>query len=456
MTRRRPNIVFVFADQMRAQATGYAGDPNAQTPYLDRLSHESLNVANAVANIPVCTPSRACLVSGQYPLTHGLFINDLCLPDNGHSIGQELRRGGYDTAWIGKWHVYGHGRTAPIPSKRRQGFHYWKVLECTHDYQRSQYYVGDETEPRCWEGYDAFAQTDAAVEYVRARAGHDAPFVLFLSFGPPHDPYETAPANLRALYPPAELQLRPNVAPHRRELARSQLVGYYAHVTAIDRCVERLDAAIEETGGRQDTIFVFTSDHGDMLESQWQQGEEQRGPRKQAPYDESVCVPFLLRYPARFGTAGGVVADPVATPDIIPTLLSLAGLPAADTAEGIDVSPALAAKSSLSRDGVLIACYQPFADWRTARGGRPYRGIRTERYTFVCDLNGPWLMFDNRDDPYQLDNLVNRAVTAQLQRQLDSQLGGILEAQGDAFEAPEALLQRWGYAVGDDGAIPYS
>ena len=140
---------------MRAQATGYAGDPNVQTPFLDRLAGESLNLSNAVASCPVCPPYRAFLLSGQYPLTHDLCLNDLCLPDNGHSFGQELRSAGYATAWVGKWHIDGHGRTAPIPPGRRQSFDFWRVLECSHDYNQSRYYAGEEVEPRLWDGYDS-------------------------------------------------------------------------------------------------------------------------------------------------------------------------------------------------------------------------------------------------------------------------------------------------------------
>ena len=139
----QPNIIFVFGDQWRAQATGYAGETSVRTPNLDRLAGESLNLVNAVSNCPLCTPYRASLLTGQYPLTHGLFVNDVPLNPNAVSLGKAFATGGYDTAYIGKWHVDGHGRDAPIPPERRQGFQFWKVLECTHDYNRSAYYDGD-------------------------------------------------------------------------------------------------------------------------------------------------------------------------------------------------------------------------------------------------------------------------------------------------------------------------
>src|SRR5437764_6222260 len=130
----RPNVIFILADQWRAQAFGYAGDPNVRTPHLDALERESLRFVNAVSNVPVCTPTRASILTGQRALTHGLFMNDAPLNPEAVTIAKVLGKAGYDTGYIGKWHVDGHGRSAYIPPQRRQGFEYWKVLECTHDY----------------------------------------------------------------------------------------------------------------------------------------------------------------------------------------------------------------------------------------------------------------------------------------------------------------------------------
>ncbi len=448
------NIVFVFADQMRAQSTGYGGDPNVRTPNLDKLAGESLNFTRAVSNCPVCTPYRACLLTGQYPLSHGLFMNDLCLPDNGHSLGQKLRSAGYDTAWIGKWHLDGHGRAGYIPPNRRQGFEYWKVLECTHDYQNSHYYEGKNDAVKTWHGYDAYAQTEDAEAYI-SKIKNDKPFALFLSFGPPHDPYKTAPDDLKAKYPPESLSLRDNVPKHRQHIAKRQLSGYYAHITALDSCMGTLDRALDKAGIRENTIFIFTSDHGDMLESHWHLSSDGRGARKQCPYDESILVPFLLRFPQKYGNRARNITTPIATPDIMPTLLSLCSIPAPDTVEGLDFSPEPASLTVPEREGVLIASYHPFADWRTARGGRPYRGIRTDKYTFVRDRNGPWLLFDNLEDPFQLENKVNQNNLENIQTHLDTELDKILVEQSDAFERPETLRKHWNYNVNDREAVPY-
>lgn len=136
-----PNILFIIADQWRAQAFSFAGDPNVKTPNLDRLEKQSVNFTQAVAGLPVCSPTRATLLTGQRPQTHGIFLNDVPLNPNAVTLPKELKAGGYDTGCIGKWHIDGHGRSNFIPAERRQGFDYWKVLECTHDYNNSAYYA---------------------------------------------------------------------------------------------------------------------------------------------------------------------------------------------------------------------------------------------------------------------------------------------------------------------------
>src|SRR5437764_3888036 len=188
----KPNVVVVLADQWRAQAFGFAGDPNVKTPNFDRLASESVRFINAVAGLPVCSPTRASLLTGQRPLTHGVFLNDVSLDPNAMTIAKVLKAEGYDTGYIGKWHLNGDGRSNFIPRERRQGFDYWKALECTHDYNHSQYY-GDGIEKLVWDGYDAIAQTRDAEQYLREHAKSDKPFFLILAWGPPHDPYHTAP-----------------------------------------------------------------------------------------------------------------------------------------------------------------------------------------------------------------------------------------------------------------------
>ena len=446
--RPKPNVVFVFADQWRAQAVGYAGDPNARTPHLDKLSASSVNFTNAVSGCPVCTPYRGSLLTGRFPLSTGLFLNDVYLRPEAVSLAEAYASAGYDTGYIGKWHIDGHGRSAFIPRSRRQGFDYWKVLECTHGYNRSAYYA-DKNVKLTWKGYDAIAQTRDAARYIRDHAA-GKPFLLVLSWGPPHNPYGTAPARFRGMFPdPAAIKLRPNVPARSRRGARRDLQGYYAHCAALDECVGDLLATLDGCGIADDTIFVFTSDHGDMLGSQGMN-------RKQKPWDESIMVPFLLRYPAVLGRAGKKIDMPVNTPDIMPTLLALSGAAVPETVEGRDYSAVLKGTARADNKAVLISCPAPFAEWHHGRGGREYRGVRTRRYTYVRDLKGPWLLYDNQSDPYQMKNLVGRAEHADVQAGLEALLAGKLKATGDTFAPAATYIKKWGYKTDANGTVPYT
>lgn len=443
---KRPNVVYVFGDQWRAQATGYAGDPNARTPELDRLESESINFTHAISGCPVCTPHRASLLTGQYWLTHGTFMNDLYLSAEATSVAEAFLAAGYDTGYIGKWHVDGHGRTDFTPVGRRQGFGYWKTLECTHNYNKSLYYE-DTDDKKYWDGYDASAQTRDAQQYIRDHAG-SGPFFLMMSWGPPHAPYQTAPEEYRAMYDPADIVLRPNVPEEHAAKAREELAGYYAHIAALDDCIGSLTRTLEETGIADDTIFVFTSDHGDMLHSHG-------FVKKQQPWAESVRVPFLLRYPRKLGRQGRRYAAMLNTPDIMPTLLGLAGAPIPATVEGDDLSHALAAGNAPEKDAALIMCPAPFGQWTRDRGGREYRGVCTSRYTYTRSLDGPWLLYDNEKDPYQLENLCGQPEMAEVQAQLDAELDRKLEQTSDPFLPAPALIEQHGITVDKTGTVPY-
>lgn len=445
MTNDGPNIVFVFADQWRAQATGYAGDPNVRTPHLDRLAETSVNFGQAVSGCPVCSPYRASLLTGQYPLTHGVFVNDVSLRDGPPSLAASFADGGYSTAYIGKWHLDGRGRSRFIEPERRQGFDFWRAMECTHDYGNSGYY-GDSSRMRTWEGYDAKAQTDCAIEYLR-QYDSDKPFLLVLSWGPPHNPYTTAPARYRAMYDPDRLTLRPNVREGQwlpeihgtMEKIRADLAGYYAHCSALDDCTGAILKALAANGLADDTIFVFTSDHGDMLGSQglW---------RKQVPYDESIRVPFLLRWPGGLGRAGRNADALIDAPDLMPTLLGLCGLDVPPAVEGRDLSATTRGHPHQGDDeAAVLTCVAPFTEWKRELGAREYRGLRTDRYTYVRDLKGPWLLFDNDADPYQMKNLIGSPECAQLQEDLDTSLDRKLAQRGDEFMPTEHYVSKWAY-----------
>ena len=206
---------------------------------------------------------------------------------------------------------------------------------------------------------------------------------------------------------------------------------------------------LAQGGIEEDTIFLFFSDHGDMLGSQGMV-------KKQRPWDESIRIPFLLRYPALLGRGGKSVDALIDIPDLMPTLLGMCGLPIPETVEGLDFSHCLEGGQDPSDGAAVLSCPHPFGQWLPGMGGREYRGIRTRRHTYVRSLEGPWLLYDNDEDPYQMRNLVGSPDHAPLQAGLDAWLQRRLDAMGDAFLPGRDYIQRWGYSVDEKGTVPYT
>jgi arylsulfatase A-like enzyme len=267
-----------------------------------------------------------------------------------------------------------------------------------------------------------------------------------MAYGGPHFPHRYAPEELKQQYPVESIELRPNVPEEMEEIAREEAQGYYAHCTALDSCVGELHRTLEETGIAEDTIFLFTSDHGEMLGSQ---GQPPR--RKQRPWDESIRVPLLLRYPAVRGHERRSVRTPINTPDILPTLLTLAGIEVPGTVEGEDLSRLILEHEIQEDRAALFMNVSPF----DSPDREAFRGIRTSRYTYVSRPDGPWLLYDNEADPFQMENLVGVAEHAGLLERLDEMLQSELRKTGDEFHPKRCYLEEWGYEVDGGGAIPY-
>jgi arylsulfatase A-like enzyme len=177
---------------------------------------------------------------------------------------------------------------------------------------------------------------------------------------------------------------------------------------------------------------------------------------KQKPYDESTRVPMLIRLPESIRAKSRKLDSPINSEDIMPTLLGLCSVPIPKTVEGLDFSGYIRGKKDPSEGAALLACIAPFGEWTRRVGGREYRGIRTTRYTYVRDLKGPWLLFDNKTDPYQLKNLVGTPRSAKLQTELEATLQRKLQSAHDAFLPAADYIRQWNYAVDSTGTIPYT
>lgn len=438
----KPNVLFILADEWRAQATGYAGDPNLKTPNLDKLASESVNVSHAVSGLPVCCPYRASLMTGLYPLGHGVVVNDMELDPSLPNLGTAFSSAGYDTAYIGKWHIYGspegkwERRTVPVPETHLLGFKSWRGFECNHDYWDATYFEDGGTEPKTWEGYEAFAQTDQAIDYIQSRKNDDKPWLMMLSWGPPHFPLHTAPDEYKKRFEEKDIVLRDNVPEDKKEMAKEELRGYYAHIEALDDAMGQLLEAVDSIDP-ENTIVIFTSDHGDMSQSHGL-------PHKLYPFEESIGVPFLCRWPKGLGDRGREVPLPIDAPDLMPTLLGLCELDQPKGMQGKDFSSILRGEKNVGEDECALLNAPIAYSWLKRLGFSAYRGVRTTNHTYVRSEDGRGLLYDLERDPFQMKNLYGLEDSKALQEKLEALLQKKLLEVDDRFESGEKLIEDYG------------
>ncbi|MFO0952301.1 MAG: sulfatase [Isosphaeraceae bacterium] len=418
--KRRPSVLIVLPDQFRAQALGCMGETDIRTPHIDRLASEGVLFRNTFANTPVCCPARAVLLTGTYAHRNGMIANDLRLRGSETTVAEILASAGYRTGFIGKWHLDGGPRQPGFvpPGPRRQGFQFWAANECDHRHFRPTYFR-DTPEPVQENRFEPEVWTDRAVEFLKA-AGDD-PFFLVVSMGPPHDPY-AAPERYSAQYSPETIRLRPNYVSGTPGVGRKELAAYAAAVTAVDDQVGRLTRALEELGRARDTIILVTSDHGDMLGSHGQR-------LKRKPWEESIRVPGIVRFPER--VKGGRVEEALFSHvDMAPTLLGLCGLPVPATMQGADLSGVVLGEPGKAADSVFFQIFVPFAGDGTPN---PWRGVRTSRYMYARTAEGPWVLYDLKEDPYEMKNLARDPSRAELRAEMERKIDDWMRRTGDSW-----------------------
>ncbi|MGH3585781.1 MAG: sulfatase-like hydrolase/transferase [Pseudonocardia sp.] len=422
----RPNVLVVFTDQQRFDTTGVHGNPHGLTPHFDRMAREGVHVEHSFTGQPVCAPSRSALQTGRWPTSTGCFRNGIPLPPDEPTLAHRFGAAGYETAYIGKWHLADADVAGPVRPEQRGGYERWltsNLLEFTSDAYATTLY-DEHGEPHDLPGYRADALTDAAVSYLRVR--RDRPFFLFLSYLEPHhqnsrDDYP-APDGYRERLPDPWL---PGDLAALDGNTREHLAGYYGMVQRVDECLGRLRATLDELGLAEDTVLLYTSDHGCHFKTR-------NDEYKRSCHDASLRVPTAFTGPG-FAT-GRPVRRLVSHLDLPPTLLDAAGLPVPAEMAGQSLLPLLRGTPDPRPDDVLVQISE----------SQVGRALRTPRWKYAVVAPGAdgWTtpaadryvdshLYDLEADPHELHNLVDspthRGVLARLRARLVER---IAEAEG--------------------------
>lgn len=459
---QRPNLIYMFADQLRYGSLGYAGDKKARTPRIDSLAGQGVSFCNAVSTMPVCAAHRASLFTGKYPSTTGMVINELRMNPNHRCFAHVLTDSGYETGYIGKWHLWanqaGHHDEAknsyipPEMRKYRLGFdRYWAAYNFNHLYYKAFYF--QDSPERIWiDGYEPDVQTDMAISFLEEKARLDRPFALFLSYGTSHDPWrkDNVPESYYRMFDDTAFSLpetwsdtpdpymdrftdperwlqyyKPNIPGFQRV--------YYAMVANLDWNVGRLMDAVGKTGIANNTVVVFSSDHGEMFGAH---GRVQ----KLTFYDEAVRVPFLIRWPGKV-TPGSITDACLGTPDIMPTVLGLMGLPVPEEAEGMALDHLARGEDGPEPDAAFLQGMGHTYLWQD---GFEWRGLRDKRYSYaVYRKDSSERLFDNQNDPLQTKNLIGDLDYKDIAEALRLKLKEKMKALNDTFESCSWYRDKW-------------
>lgn len=431
-SKSRPNVVYVFADQMRFSAMGcMAGvsgageEPGAvRTPNLDKLAGEGVLFTHAFSTTPVCSPYRVGLQTGKYCHKVGYEL------DPGETtLAHVLKGQGYSTGYIGKWHMHGSADKPRgfVEPGRRRGWDFFAGHEVTHRYFNTCYYLNnDRTAIPVKDGdYEPEVQTDLAIAFLK-RQTRETPFCLFLSWGPPHNPYR--PPREFDTHRPEDVPLRPNVAAEHRDAAAEQLSKYYGQVESLDELLGRIVKTLDALGLADNTILCFSSDHGDMHYSHKHEESPRGAGYKRRPFEEAVRIPFIMRWPGRI-VAGQKTDMLLGSVNVMPTLLGFCGVPIPEGVQGENLCEAIL-KNKRRPDSVFLQ--------QTAAGNTaflsPWRAVRTRKYLYATSGhtgNGGWLLYDVEEDPYQMNNLIDDPASVQIRKTLDAQLRAWREKTGD-------------------------
>ncbi|MCP4313564.1 MAG: sulfatase [Bacteroidetes bacterium] len=420
----KPDIVFILTDDQAWNVLSKDGRYQfMETPNLDQLSEEGLVFENAFVTTSLCSPSRACFLTGSYAHTHGVYVNSYSDPDpDVPFLPRVLQEAGYETAFIGKWHM-------KRGAEPREGFDYWLSFDGQGKYTDPD--LNENGRDFIEEGYMTDILTDYAVRWMEKP--RKKPYCLFLWHKAVHAPFTPAPRD-SAAFPDAmipeydnwydDMEDKPEwmrrgwvygvhnklwhdsegkpvpgkVDPNPWDPKNPKVMNYLRAMLAVDESYGRIRNTLEGLNALDNTIIVFGSDNGFFL------GAHQRGD-KRLMYEESLRIPLIIRYPGII-EAGSRNTDFVLSIDVAPTLIELAGAEVPGEMQGASLVPLLKNESVEWRESLLYEYFQE----AYAPGFVTVSGVRNKRYKYIESPNLPHdinELYDLENDPGEMDNLIN-------------------------------------------------
>jgi uncharacterized sulfatase len=457
--KQRPNFVFIMTDTQATNIVGAYGHPELHTPSIDRLAQTGIKFENAFTTCPLCTPARAGMFTGIYPHTAGAWTNNLPLGDNIKTMGQRFKDNGYDTAYIGKWHLDGHD--------------YFGTGVCPNGWDPNYWYDGrkyldelSEAEIMLWRQglntledlFDHDIQAgftwahrigDRTITFLRQQT--DKPFVLVVSYDEPHHPF-TAPPIYGAQFKDYDYPIGPgafdNLAEkpaHQQEWARAANISphirngtirhpmYFGCNSFVDEEIGRVIDATHKYSP-DNTYIIFTSDHGDML------GAHQLTGKGPVMYDEIAHIPLIIEPPD--GGNGKTNSSVVSHIDLLPTMLSLAGIQRPPILEGTSLVPQLQGIEDAHRAAVIE--FQRYEIEHDSWGGfQPVRCLVDKKYKLVINLLSTDELYDRNHDTAEVHNLIDNPAYRQVRNDLHDRLLDWMYEKRDPFRGPVWERRPW-------------
>jgi N-acetylglucosamine-6-sulfatase len=440
---QRPNIVVILVDDMRWDEYGAFGHAYIKTPNIDRIAKEGASFVNAFCTTPLCSPSRANFLTGLYAHNNGI-VDNTARDKQSHELKtfpRLLDSAGYETAFIGKWHMGND-------DSKRPGWDFWVSLKGQGEATDPNLNINGEQ--RQVKGYVTDILTDQALGFVQTK--RDQPFLLYLSHKALHPNLvqrnDGSVANIgeggfvpadrhKGMYGSAVFTRRPNNAvpptdkpalmrkigdlpPLGKETATSEqtIRERSEMLMAVDESLGKIVNTLKELGALDNTIIVFTSDHG------YWYGEHGLNDERRLAYEESIRIPMLVRFPPLI-KAGSTIKHLVQSIDLAPTLLDLTGVRTSQQFDGSSMVPLLTDRVAPWRSSILIEYYSDTVFPRVYKMG--YKAVRTERYKFIRyeELEGMDELYDLKTDPYELNNLISSK--AELANEMNDKLDALLK-----------------------------